>query len=164
METARKISKTDIIDILAVWGAESLAQSLDIAFSPRLSRSLGRTRVDKRVIRLNPILQSSDPEVFREVLCHELAHVVVYERFGAGVRPHGKEWRELVSQTGVAPRVRIPRLGVGKKSVERRVRYEHRCPVCQVVRFSSRPISRWRCAACVSHGLEGRLTISGVSR
>ncbi|HLE72474.1 MAG TPA: hypothetical protein VJH87_22540 [Vicinamibacteria bacterium] len=40
----------------------------------------------------------------------------------------------------------------------------HRCPVCQLFRAARRLMSRWRCAACVASGLEGRLSITRHER
>jgi predicted SprT family Zn-dependent metalloprotease len=135
-----------------------LADNVVIEFSKRLRSVLGRTRVDARRVRLNPLLVSASEKILEEVLCHELAHIAVYERFGASVKPHGLEWVTLVQQAGYEPRLRI-RVADASPSINQR-RFEHLCPVCQTVRYAKRPMMRWRCGSCVDAGLEGKLLIS----
>jgi len=80
---------------------------------------------------------------------------------GRDCRPHGPEWKALMRQAGFEPRVRIP----AEQLVERPrgkkpgAVWEHRCPVCQMVRMNRRRVPRWRCAACREAGLEGKLII-----
>lgn len=152
-----------IEELLSLWGMSDLAPSVDIAYSTRLTRSLGRTRVDRRRIRLNPVLAGADEKLFREVLCHELAHVVVHELHGAGKAPHGREWRELMQRAGQEPRVRLSLGRQGRGEPRKRRRYEHLCPVCQSMRTAARPITGWRCGQCRAAGLDGRLLVREVS-
>ena len=98
-----------------------------------------------------------------EVLCHELAHVAAYELHGRRCRPHGPEWAALMRAAGFEPCARarlthdVSALVVAPR---RGSQYEHRCPVCQAVRFARRPVRQWRCVACLTAGLDGRLLIS----
>ena len=47
-------------------------------------------------IRLNPILLAeNEAEFFREVIPHELSHLIVHQIFGR-VRPHGREWQNIM--------------------------------------------------------------------
>ena len=57
-------------------------------------------------IRLNPVLLIENQQQFiDEVVPHELAHLLVYRRFGRAAAPHGKEWRWMMeSILGVPPR------------------------------------------------------------
>lgn len=49
-------------------------------------------------IRLNPILLLENQQAFiDEVVPHELAHLLVYQRFGR-VAPHGKEWQMVMKE------------------------------------------------------------------
>ena len=49
-------------------------------------------------IRLNPVLLLENQQAFiDEVVPHELAHLLVYARFGR-VAPHGKAWRWMMEQ------------------------------------------------------------------
>lgn len=147
---------------LLLWGMPDLASSVSIQFSYRLRSSLGRTLVDARRIRLHVLLANTDEQLLDEVLCHELAHIVVYERFGREVKPHGPEWATLVRQAGFEPRLRI---GVGSEGPPMTEgRFEHRCPVCQAVRLARRSIPNLRCKSCLEAGLEGKLLIRKVAR
>ncbi len=147
---------------LALWGLPELASYLDIKFSNRLRSSLGRARVDIRRVRLNPHLIKNDESLLDEVLCHELAHIAVYERFGTTVKPHGPEWADLVRMAGYEPRLRIEVSNVTSQGSGKR--YEHLCPACQALRYAKRPMTRWRCKRCVSSGLEGELMIRRVGK
>lgn len=54
-------------------------------------------------IRLNPVLlQENGAEFVRQVVPHELAHLVVYQQFGR-VPPHGKEWKMVMERVFGAP-------------------------------------------------------------
>ena len=143
-----------------LWGVPGLENDIDIQFSSRLRRSLGRTRVDKHRVRLNKNLINTNNNLLDEVLCHELAHIVVYTRFGNNAKPHGSEWAALMRQAGYRPRVRI-NTG-GEKLPRSSNKYEHLCPVCQHIRYARRPMTRWRCIRCINAGLDGRLHIRSV--
>jgi len=145
-----------------LWGRPGLASSVIIQFSGRLRSSLGRTRVDVRRVRLNPLLASANEQLLDEVLCHELAHIAVYENYGAHVKPHGPEWTALVRQAGFEPRLRIS-IAVEKPPTTTR-RFEHLCPICQTVRYAKRSMSQWRCKSCIDAGLEGRLLIRNIGK
>ena len=145
-----------------LWGRPDLANSVIIQFSDRLRSSLGRTRVDVRRVRLNSLLASANKQLLNEVLCHELAHIAIYERFGTSVKPHGPEWTALVRQAGFEPRLRHSIASENLPAATRR--FEHLCPVCQTVRYAKRSMTQWRCESCVDAGLEGKLLIMSVSK
>ena len=145
-----------------LWGRPELASSVIIQFSGRLRSSLGRTRVDVRRVRLNPLLASANEQLLNEVLCHELAHIAIYERFGKSVKPHGPEWTALVQRAGFEPRLRHS--VTGEKPSTAAQRFEHLCPVCQAVRYAKRSMTQWRCESCVEAGLEGKLLITSVGQ
>jgi ribosomal protein L37AE/L43A len=44
-----------------------------------------------------------------------------------------------------------------------RFAYEHRCPVCQSVRYANTARPRWRCLECDDAGLEATLAIRRVA-
>jgi predicted SprT family Zn-dependent metalloprotease len=144
-----------------LWGSPTLPEGSSVHFDSRLRRSLGRCHPASGRIRLRADLAHAADDELREVLCHEAAHIVVYERFGASVRPHGPEWQHLVRQAGYAPQVRAPdpaRMEVAARPP--RPRYLHRCPVCQSVRVAGRPVRAWHCASCLDAGLPGELIIT----
>jgi predicted SprT family Zn-dependent metalloprotease len=147
-----------------LWRTPGLGERLVIEYSCRLRKSLARSLASRRLVRLNPILQlPQNARLLPEVLCHEAAHVAVFELHGPACRPHGPEWIRLVTRAGFSPRLYVP---VEDESQGTHARwatcfvYEHRCPVCQAARLGRRPVPRWRCADCVSAGLDGHLLIT----
>ena len=144
------------------WGIPDLLESVSIEFSTRFRTSLGLCRPAQGRIRLAEGLRNGDAHLLEEVLCHELAHVAVYRLHGRRARPHGGEWKELVSRAGYEPRTKIrrtdPRLPPETKKP--RPRWLHRCPVCQAQRIGFRSVPEWRCSACLRAGLSGELVIT----
>jgi predicted SprT family Zn-dependent metalloprotease len=146
------------------WGSPGDAQGIRLEFSGRMTTSLGRCYPTRRLIRLNDALTpQSAADLLHEVVCHEAAHIVAYERHGRSIRPHGHEWASLLVELDVPARARIPcdveLDAVLNKRRRRSLRFEHRCTVCQAVRYARRAYPRWRCATCVSAGLSGTLRI-----
>lgn len=156
---------------LAIWGRPELVESLSIEWSVRLYRSLGRSFPSRLLVRLSPALLSAKRELMLEAVCHEVAHVVVPLLHRRSVPAHGPEWAQLIRLAGFQPRIQIPGAEVpaprrspkiiGNYGTNRRM-YVHSCPVCHMRRVARRRIVRWRCAACVSSGLEGRLVIAAT--
>jgi predicted SprT family Zn-dependent metalloprotease len=116
-------------------------------------------------ITLHAGLASAPRALLHEVLCHEAAHVAVYCLYGPDARPHGREWADLICRAGYPPVTRLPTELSGLSPPARATsRYEHLCPVCQAVRIAGRPVSRWRCQACVEAGLPGELEIRQIEQ
>lgn len=148
-----------------MWSIPEIGQDAEIEFSSRMTRSLGRCYPSRGLVRLNHRLREAPDSLLREVLCHELAHLVVYVRFGASARPHGLEWQQLVRDAGFVPRRRAPHmvdLPPKGAAAQRSVLFEHRCPVCQSTRVARTATPRWRCAECVDDGLPGALEVSRI--
>lgn len=56
----------------------------------------GVAYLQRNEVRFNPILLQENGQAFiRQVVPHELAHILVYQRFGR-VAPHGKEWKMMM--------------------------------------------------------------------
>jgi SprT protein len=146
------------------WRTPGLADRLVIEYSRRLRKSLARSLPSRGLVRLNPVLQMpQNARLLPEVLCHEAAHVAAFELHGPQCRPHGPEWSRLVTSAGFVPKLHLYAEDKSQAADARSAAssvYEHRCPVCQAVRFARRPVPRWRCAACVSAGLDGDLLIA----
>lgn len=142
------------------WAIGELADEVQVEFSNRITRSLGRTQPVARIIRLNPLLKTSLKHLLEEVLCHELAHIAVYHLPGGSIRPHGPEWQALVRAAGYEPLVRID-VDLGSTPLGQDKCYTHRCPVCHTKRSAKKPMKRWRCSECVANGLSGELEIEG---
>jgi predicted SprT family Zn-dependent metalloprotease len=64
------------------WGVESLEERVNVVFSPRMVKSLGRCDLRSKTIRLNPMLRRRRGRILLEVLCHEAAHIAVHEKYG----------------------------------------------------------------------------------
>ena len=144
-----------------LWSVPSLPTAVSIRLNRRLTTTLARYKRDTRTIEVGVrflALRSRRSEV----LAHELAHAAVHIRHGLVALAHGKEWQALVKAAGMAGRARMAtgRRPSAKPRAARSTRYEHRCPVCHMVRAAKRPVTGWRCRACVEAGLEGALDIT----
>ena len=151
----------------ATWGLPDLVSDVSVSFNPRLTKSLGRCQPSTGRITLRADLQHADADRLAEVLCHEVAHVAAFQLFGPAATPHGPEWQQLVASAGFLPRSRASEASV----VPSRARtpfgllpYEHRCPVCQTVRYARRPVGSWRCGECLEAGLAGELVVTRHQR
>jgi SprT protein len=66
-----------------------------ITFNQR-GKIAGCARLQKNELRFNPVLLSDNIDAFlEEVVPHEVCHLLAYKLFGK-VRPHGKEWQNLM--------------------------------------------------------------------
>lgn len=147
-----------------VWDAPGLTERITCEWSPRLRRSLGRAYPERMLIRLSLLLQ--EPEfawLFREVLCHEAAHLAVHHIHGSRAA-HGDEWRELVRRAGYEPRSSYRTDSLPECRVHDSVRYDHICPICHAKRSAKLPQPAWRCVACQNAGLDGELIIQSRPR
>lgn len=61
----------------------------------------------KNVIRLNPKLYSANSDYYKkEVIAHELAHLLVHQLYRKRVKPHGIEWQFIMQEVfNLAPNV-----------------------------------------------------------
>lgn len=151
----------------ATWGVPDLSSRVQIQFSPRIRSALGRCAPHTGAIRLNPGLLEAPPEALREVVCHEAAHAAVRLIHGRHVRPHGREWKDLMRRAGYAPRVRWAEADLPDAVRERgraAVLFVHTCPVCRAHRVARRRVAAWRCGVCRAAGREGRLDIFTTDR
>lgn len=129
---------------------------LTVEFSSRMTRSIGLAYPARGLIRIRANLREASESVLREVLCHELAHLVAFQRHGR-VRPHGAEWQALMREAGYEPRVRWAGEALPEPTPRRR--YLHVCPVCRIHRVARARMRRWRCVICREQGREGALLI-----
>ena len=165
-ELARTIQRWAVL-----WHVAGLRDRVRIHFNARL-----RTTIARWVIASNRLEVSS--RFFdacrdqRQILCHELAHAAAVMKFGRAVRPHGPEWCHFVRVAGFRPMTYLVSQRAGRpmsKVAGVLPIYEHRCVVCQSVRYARKRITNWRCVECVGTGLEGALKIrivpdAGVTR
>jgi SprT protein len=77
--------------------------SVEIRFDLRGSTA-GQMRVCGRghyLLRYNLALLQREGEGFiQRTVPHEVAHLIVHQRFGASARPHGAEWRAVMAALG----------------------------------------------------------------
>lgn len=93
----------------AAWGAGEARKEFHWIWNPRLRTTAGRAFLREGRVELNPLLLARHPEVVRQVVIHEFAHLVAHRR-----RPrepgHGPAWRALMRAAGLLPRAshRLP--------------------------------------------------------
>jgi SprT protein len=106
---------TELTDTIRQQAQESLEQSVEKAASvlqkdialPELTfkqrgRIAGSARLQDYEIRLNPVLLKENMDEFmREVIPHELCHLLVWQLYAGGnrkgrIKPHGREWKALM--------------------------------------------------------------------
>jgi len=148
-----------------LWGVPRLRKGAVIRSSSRFRTSLGSYHAARGEITLAAWLFEGPQELLREVLCHETAHAAVHFVHGNNVRPHGREWRDLMDQAHVPARVRIPAADLPESrraAITSPPKWEHRCPVCQATRLAGKRVTRWRCRQCRDQGRSGELLIERV--
>jgi predicted SprT family Zn-dependent metalloprotease len=142
------------------WNALGTTGQITCEWSSRLRRSLGRAYPERMLVRLSLLLREPLYEpLFDEVLCHEVAHVVVFKVHGRGATSHGLEWQTLMRQAGYEPRRSFHTKDLPNRKDRESVRYDHVCPICQSKRTAKRPMPTWRCVACSNVGLRGELIV-----
>jgi predicted SprT family Zn-dependent metalloprotease len=153
--------------LAVLWKRPTVARVRVVVY-PGLRRTLGRYARSTQQIELSPAVLS--PKALTEVLTHEAAHAALATTRDQPIRPHGPEWRQLMTQAGQpdAQATRWCRRAKREAATTRSrstqpkppTTYDHRCPVCQATRPAKKPVPAWRCAACVAAGLQGRLEIT----
>jgi SprT protein len=92
-------------------------------------RAAGQWRVQNGIemLRFNPEAFLLDWDAhFPATVAHEVAHSLVYRRYGTGrVRPHGREWRDMMAALGFPPAVTHRTQLTGRRS--RVYVYECKC-------------------------------------
>lgn len=158
--------RTVLARLSTLWDFPGLAETVQIQVSSRLTRALARVAMDRRIVRLAVPVAAGPRPALAEILTHEAAHIVVYDRHGRAARPHGREWGALMRAAGYQARARVDaaELGIVMPAPKRRRSrpryvYEHRCPVCQTRQLAGRVVRQWRCAACHDAGLSGELEV-----
>lgn len=65
----------------------------------------GKADLQRWHLHFNPQLLNENREHFMtHTVGHEVAHLVVYARWGANTKPHGSEWRAVMDAFGLPPR------------------------------------------------------------
>lgn len=148
----------------AQWEVPDLSEIVSFHFNRRLRTTIARWVVSARRLELGAQFFRSGVH-HEAILCHELAHAAAVLKYGRQIRTHGWEWRGLVLAAGFEPSsfhrvVARPRGRIPAAPWLPAVMYEHRCSVCQAVRYGRKQVNAWRCIECVDAGLAGDLRIS----
>src|SRR4051794_19796784 len=85
------------------WNLPASLARTSVRIDPRLKRHIAVCSLGRHEIKLSASL-CRRPNLLTEVLAHELAHLVVFQRHGCSARPHGAEWRHLLEAVGIKPR------------------------------------------------------------
>ncbi len=100
--------RDDLLAWCSLWNVSTLVPEISVTISRRMSSSLGRASYTRQSIGLqHTLLDPTATELLREVLCHEAAHLAAYRLHGKTIRPHGSQWKSLLSAAGYPPRVTI---------------------------------------------------------
>jgi SprT protein len=113
--------------------------------------------VPDRVIRFNPWLFAKYPEdSWENTIPHEVAHYITDCLYGIKtIRPHGKEWGDVMGCLGAEPIVRA-NYDLSGIPTRRMAQYAYRC-ACREVNLTAyrhkkvqNGLQRYRCRDCVS--------------
>jgi predicted SprT family Zn-dependent metalloprotease len=156
-----ELGRVQLASLATAWKHPRVSQ-LDIAFNPNLRSTLARWIPPSHVLEISAKVKSRGARVVREIVSHEAAHVVVWDRLGRAARPHGPEWAELMRAVGFEPRATLMRCGYHRGAIGNAVRVRHFCLVCHFSRLGKRLMGRWRCPECRAIGLEGKLKTERV--
>jgi predicted SprT family Zn-dependent metalloprotease len=148
--------------LATLWKHPRVAK-LRIDVNPRLTSTVARYVTGADVIELSPSAAKRGARLQREVVCHEAAHRVVWDRHASSARPHGPEWSALVRAAGFEPKATLVRCGERRQRVTRMAAFRHVCPVCQFSKRAKRRMPAWRCPECRAVGLDGTLRIERIA-
>ena len=126
-----------------------------ISFSQR-GRSAGQMRIDAKghpEIRYNLGMATLQSEEFlREVVPHEVAHLVTWLQYGDRARPHGAEWQSVMRYFGIETPRRCHDFKMDE-SIRQQRRWAYRCNCREHTLSTTRHNraqrgTRYHCAAC----------------
>jgi SprT protein len=87
----------------------------------------GVAHLTENRLRFNAQLYRENREHFlRQTVAHEVAHLVAHQRFGAGIRPHGSEWQQIMLKVYGLPAERCHSYEVKRR--QRPYLYRCQCP------------------------------------
>jgi len=117
-----------------LFGAAPATPSIRFDLRGKSAGQFRRTGRGGLLIRYNLLLLERHPQEFlSQTVPHEAAHLVVFNRFGSRVAPHGREWRAVMAAFGARP---------------------NRCHNFSVADLQTRQLRRYDyCCACRTHHL-----------
>jgi predicted SprT family Zn-dependent metalloprotease len=152
---------SDLNSLATVW-AHPRVSSLRVVVNKRLQATLARWMPPADVIQVSPAAAERGQNVLRQIVAHEAAHVVVWDRYGRIVRPHGPEWMDLMRAAGTEPQAVLMRCGERYHRKAPSLCFRHFCPVCHFERMAKRRVATWRCPECQAIGLPGGLNVEQI--
>ncbi len=67
----------------------------------------GQAWPQKHLLRFNPtLLRENRDDFLRQTVAHEVAHLLAYELYGSGIRPHGRQWQSIMTAVFGLPALR----------------------------------------------------------
>ena len=157
-----QMGRAQLASLAIAWKCPRVSQ-LEIAFNPSLRSTLARWMPPSNILEISAAAKSRGKRELSEIISHEAAHVVVWDRSVGEARPHGPEWAALMRAAGFEARATLIRCGC-RRSVANSVRVRHFCAICHFSKLARRLMPRWRCPECRAIGLEGKLQTERVSR
>ncbi|MGB3727423.1 MAG: SprT family zinc-dependent metalloprotease [Glaciecola sp.] len=93
----------------------------------------GSALLQSAVIKLNPKLYRDNQAYYlSQVIAHELAHILVFQLFGAKVKPHGTEWQYVMNDVFNLPANVTHQLDVSKVAMRT---FDYACD-CQHIQMT----------------------------
>src|SRR5436190_12873449 len=97
------IGREHLATLAVAWKHPRVSQ-LDISLNSNLRSTLARWIPPSNILEMSNKVESRNARALREIISHEAAHVVVWDRSGRAARPHGLEWSALMRAAGFRPR------------------------------------------------------------
>lgn len=86
----------------------------------------GTATPQKNLLRFNAELFVNNQQHFlQQTVPHEVAHLVAYQLYGLAIKPHGKEWQQIMRQVYQLPAERCHHYQVARKQT---TYYRYQCP------------------------------------
>jgi|KBSMisStandDraft_5_1062788.scaffolds.fasta_scaffold368079_2 predicted SprT family Zn-dependent metalloprotease len=155
-----KVGPALLASLAKLWKYAGTAR-LRVVVNPRLKSTIARWLPPSDTIEISRAAESRPNSALREIICHEAAHVVVWNRFGRASRPHGPEWAALMRAAGVEPHATLMRCGA-RRHPTKTTQVRHVCTICHFSALAKRRMPQWRCPECRSIGLAGKFRMERV--
>jgi len=112
----------------------------------------GSAFLDRWHIQLNlAMLLENKDKFIQEVIPHELAHLIVYKKFGR-VKPHGKEWQAVMETVFGCSAKRTHTFSIPDNTIQNRHRYVCQCQEHRLTNIRHKKIqqqqTQYYCKSC----------------